>query len=314
MNDQLQVIDEPGRSKTALPQQTRHRESWIDRQLTIADRYRVQQLVGRGGMAEVYLSCDTILKRPVAIKILRPERIHEPGMIQRFRQEARAMAGLTHPGIVTILDAGTLATDLSRNSAGRPYIVMEYLNGVTLRKLLCKYPAETRRFDVNEALRVIKAVLNTLAYSHSEGVVHGDVTAANVMITADRDVKLIDFGSSSHLVTDADATMPLALDATMRYVSPERLQGELFDTRADVYSAGCILYELLSGRTPFEGSSPVDLAYQHVYEQPKAPSMYNSNISAALDQVVLRALAKRPDLRHASAEHFRRYLSAAESK
>lgn len=277
----------------------------------IGERYRVSKLLGRGGMAEVYLARDVILHRKVAIKILRPERVDEPGMIDRFQREARSVANLDHPGIVSILAAGdSLVSDPESDLVNRPYIVMEYINGRTVHTLLKEQSHVSTPLDIDKALQITSKVLSALGYSHGHRVVHGDVTATNVMLTTKGEVKLIDFGSSAQVVTEAGATMPLAHDATLRYVSPERAQGELFDTRADLYSAGCLLYELLTGRTPFEGSSPVDLAYQHVHQRPQPPSRYRSQISPKLDAIVLRSLAKVPEARHDSAEHLRSELAA----
>jgi len=281
----------------------------------IGERYRVSQLLGRGGMAEVYLARDIILNRKVAIKILRPERVDEPGMIERFQREARSVANLDHPGIVSILAAGdSLVSAPESNLLDRPYIVMEYIKGHTVRSLLKDQTSTSSPLSIDRAIQITSKVLSALGYSHDHRVVHGDVTATNVMLTTKGEVKLIDFGSSAQVVTEAGATMPLAHDATLRYVSPERAQGELFDTRADLYSAGCLLYELLTGRTPFEGSSPVDLAYQHVHQRPKPPSRYRSQVGPKLDAVVLRALAKAPDARHHSAAHLRGELAAVQSQ
>ena len=295
----------------AQPPQTRSGDTRDGDHRLTRGRYHVSELLGHGGLAEVYLAHDTVLDRQVAIKVLRAERLHEPGMVDRFQQEAETIAGLDHPGIVSVLDFGdNFVTDPQSDLVGRPYIVMEYLDGATLQARLNEQTSAPAALSVDEALRIMSQVLASLAYGHGQGVVHGDVTATNVMLTTTGLVKLIDFGSSAQVVTEKGATMPLAHDATLRYVPPERAQGELFDARADLYSAGCLLYELLTGRTPFAGPSPVDLAHQHVHQQPEPPSTYRQQIDPELDAVVLRSLAKSPKARHQSAQDFLNELCA----
>lgn len=279
----------------------------VDRRLS--DRYQVEKLLGRGGMANVHLARDTYLDRMVAIKTPRWDRMSHPGLVEQFRREGRAAVGLKHPGIVSILSRGDEeVTDPDGNQVQRPYMVMEYVTGATLQSLV----REEAGLAVEKALTITDEILATLSYTHAQGVVHGDLTATNVMLSAEGNVKLMDFGSS-HTFTSADSDTTQIISVTPAYGSPERNQGLASDARSDLYSAGCVLYQLLTGRVPFVGDSRVDLAYRHVYEAPQPPSTYRSAIGPHLDTVVMRALAKSPDDRYQSAQAFRQDLLAAGS-
>lgn len=271
------------------------------------ERYQVGELIGRGGMADVHLARDVNLGRAVAIKTPRADRTSEPGLVERFRREGRTGARLEHPSIVSVLGTGDDEVSTSHRGGGRcAYIVMEHVDGVTLRTLV----GAGGGLKVDEALRITGDILCALTYAHEQGVVHGDVTATNVMLSTDGAVKLMDFGSS-HAVTGSDMGETQSVDVTPAYVSPERAQGLAIDTRADLYSMGCVLYELLTGRALFAGDSAVDLAYRHVHEEPQPPSTHRPEIGAELDAVVLRALAKAPGARYQSALEFRVDLLAA---
>jgi len=263
----------------------------------IGGRYRVEELLGRGGMAEVRKGTDIRLGRTVAIKRLRTDLASDSTFQARFRREAQAAASLNHPSIVSVYDTGEeLATDGSNVS--QPYIVMEYVAGSTLRDVL----KEGRKILPERALEITSGVLGALDYSHRAGIVHRDIKPGNVMLTHAGDVKVMDFGIA-RAVSDASSTMTqtAAVVGTAQYLSPEQARGEQVDSRSDVYSAGCLLYELLCGRPPFIGESPVAVAYQHVREQAAPPSRFDADLNPELDAIVMKALAKDPAQRYESA-------------
>lgn len=267
----------------------------------LGGRYQMSDLLGRGGLTEVYLGRDTCLGRPVAIKMPRTDRSSGAHLAARFRREAHAVGRLKHPGIVAVLDTGLSALDGSE-----PYIVMERVVGSTVQERLRRRPL----LGPDAAVEITNAVLSALTYSHDHGVVHGDISARNVMVTTDGVVKVLDFGNC-RILTDASATVTQAVMGTPSYLAPEQAKGQPTDARTDLYSTGCLLYELLTGRPPFVGDSPIALAYQHVNETPQPPSRYRAGIRADLDAAVLRALAKPPDARYQEAGQFRDDLVAA---
>ena len=276
----------------------------------LGGRYEVGELVGRGGMADVHAGHDTRLGRPVAIKILRSDLARDPSFLQRFRREAQASAGLNHANIVAVYDSGEdTFVEAAGGTVDIPYIVMEFVDGQTLREIL----NEEKKVSADEACRIMMGVLSALEYSHSKGIVHRDIKPGNVMVTRGGSVKVMDFGIARALA-DVGATMTSAqaVVGTARYLSPEQAQGQSVDARTDLYSAGCVLFELLTGRAPFVGE-PVSLVYQHIGEQPQPPSLYESSVSPALDAVVLHSLAKGRDDRYQSAADFRADVLAARS-
>ena len=269
----------------------------------LGDRYQVGDVIGRGGMAEVHEGRDLRLGRRVAIKILRPDLAKDPTFQARFRREAQSAAALNHPNIVAVYDTGEdTLTDPDGQDVVVPYIVMEYVDGMTLRQLL----ASGRRLLPERALEISAGVLTALDYAHRHGIVHRDIKPANVMLTRTGDVKVMDFGiarainESGQTMTSASAVM-----GTAQYLSPEQARGEVVDARSDLYSTGVLLYELLVGRPPFTGESAVSIAYQHVSEMPTPPSQVDNGVSAEVDAVVLRSLAKRADDRYQSSIEFR---------
>ncbi len=275
----------------------------------LGGRYQVGQLIGRGGMAEVHAGHDTRLGRTVAIKMLRSDLARDPSFLARFRREAQSAAGLNHPAIVAVYDSGEdHGTESGGATVALPYIVMEYVEGRTLREILT---AETV-MDPLEAARVTEGVLDALSYSHRMGIVHRDIKPANVMLTPAGDVKVMDFGIARAIAdTAATMTQTQSVIGTAQYLSPEQAQGNPVDARSDLYSTGCLLYELLTGRTPFVGTSPVSIAYQHVGQAPQAPSVHRPGLSADLDAVVLHSLVKDRDARYQDARQFRSDLAAA---
>lgn len=264
----------------------------------LGDRYELGELLGHGGMAEVRRAQDTRLNRTVAIKMLRTDLARDASFQARFRREAQSAASLNAPSVVAVYDTGEDMLDGARV----PYIVMEYVEGQTLRELL----RSGQRLLPTRALEIIDGVLVALDYSHRHGIIHRDVKPANVMLSNNGQVKVMDFGIA-RAVADSGATMTQTANVlgTAQYLSPEQARGEVVDARSDVYSAGCLLYELLANRPPFQGESPVAVAYQHVRENPAPPSTYNSDITPGMDALVMKSLAKNPDNRYQSAAEMR---------
>ncbi|HET7397041.1 MAG TPA: Stk1 family PASTA domain-containing Ser/Thr kinase [Intrasporangium sp.] len=269
----------------------------------LGGRYELAELIGRGGMADVHLGRDTRLGRQVAIKMLRSDLARDANFLTRFRREAQSAAGLNHPSIVAIFDSGE--DELIDPQGGRhtvPFIVMEYVDGQTLRQRL----GEVHRLSPEEAIRTTEGVLDALAYSHRMGIVHRDIKPANVMITSTGTVKVMDFGIARAIAdTAATMTQTHSVVGTAQYLSPEQAQGQPVDARSDLYSTGCLLFELLTGRTPFTGDSAVAIAYQHVGEAPQPPSVWNDAVGGDLDAVTLHALAKDRETRYQDAASFR---------
>ena len=280
----------------------------IENQRVIAGRYEVGNLIGRGGMADVYEGIDTRLGRTVAIKVLKSDLANDPAFEARFRQEAQASARMGHPTIVRIYDAGEeITTDEYGNQHKYPFIVMEFVSGKLLRDLL-----HERRLTRHEALEWTTGVLTALEFSHRAGVIHRDIKSANIMITDAGQVKVMDFGIA-RAISDSSATQAhtSGIVGTAQYFSPEQAKGEQVDARTDLYSTGVLLYEMLCGRPPFKGESAVSVAYQHVSEAVIPPSQFDSSISPELDAVVLKGLAKDREERFQTAEEFREHLIAA---
>lgn len=278
---------------------------------TVGGRYELGELLGRGGMAEVRKGTDTRLGRVVAVKRLRTDLASDATFQARFRREAQSSASLNHPAIVSVYDTGeerTLQPDGSDEVV--PYIVMEYVAGRTLRDIL----REGRKILPERALEITSGVLSALDYSHRAGIIHRDIKPGNVMLTPSGDVKVMDFGIA-RAMSDAQSSMTqtAAVVGTAQYLSPEQARGETVDSRSDVYSAGCLLYELLTGRPPFVGDSPVAVAYQHVREPAVPPSRHEDDLTPEIDAIVMKALAKRVEDRYQSAAQMRadieRYLA-----
>ncbi|NIZ90748.1 Stk1 family PASTA domain-containing Ser/Thr kinase [Kineococcus rubinsiae] len=268
----------------------------------LGGRYEVGSLLGRGGMAEVHVARDTRLGRTVAVKLLRADLARDPSFQARFRREAQSAASLNHSSIVAVYDTGAdPSPQPGGGSVDLPYIVMEYVEGRTLRDML----KTDHPLALSESLKITEGVLAALEYSHRMGIVHRDIKPANVMITPAGEVKVMDFGIA-RAVSDSSATLTQtsAVMGTAQYLSPEQARGEQVDARSDLYSAGCLLYEVLTGRPPFVGDAPVAVAYQHVSEQPRPPSALEPGIPPAVDHVVLMALSKDREHRYQSAADF----------
>jgi beta-lactam-binding protein with PASTA domain/predicted Ser/Thr protein kinase len=275
----------------------------MDEPRRLGGRYELGSVLGRGGMAEVHLAHDTRLGRTVAVKTLRADLARDPSFQARFRREAQSAASLNHPAIVAVYDTGEDYVD----GVSLPYIVMEYVDGSTLRELL----HSGRKLLPERTLEMTIGILQALEYSHRSGIVHRDIKPANVMLTRTGQVKVMDFGIA-RAMGDAGMTMTqtAAVIGTAQYLSPEQAKGETVDARSDLYSTGCLLYELLTVRPPFVGDSPVAVAYQHVREEPQPPSVFDPEITPDMDAIVLKALTKDPDYRYQSADEMRADIEA----
>jgi beta-lactam-binding protein with PASTA domain/predicted Ser/Thr protein kinase len=270
----------------------------------IGGRYEIGELLGYGGMAEVHKGRDVRLGRDVAVKVLRADLARDPSFQNRFRREAQAAAGLNHPSIVAVYDTG----EDDGPEGPTPYIVMEYVEGQTLREVL----KTQGQLPPQQAMEITAEVCAALDFSHRSGIVHRDIKPGNVMITHAGAIKVMDFGIARALADNAaTVTATAAVIGTAQYLSPEQARGESVDARSDVYSTGCLLYELLTGHPPFTGDSPVAIAYQHVRENPQVPSSVNHVVPPALDSIVMKALAKNPLNRYQTAAEMRIDLQRA---
>ena len=275
----------------------------------VGGRYEVGHLLGYGGMAEVHLGRDVRLGRRVALKILRSDLARDPSFQTRFRREAQSAGSLNHPSIVAVYDTGEDA--IPNGNGGSeivPFIVMEYVEGRTLREVLS---TETR-LEPDRAMEIVAEICAALDFSHRHGIIHRDIKPGNVMITKTGAVKVMDFGIARAMADEAATmTQTASVIGTAQYLSPEQARGETVDARSDVYSTGCLLYELITGPPPFQGDSPVAVAYQHVRESAPVPSSINPGVPRALDSIVMKALAKNPMNRYQSAADMRADLQRA---
>jgi serine/threonine-protein kinase len=267
----------------------------------LGGRYRLGQVIGRGGMAEVRHGTDVRLDRDVAVKVLRADLASDPAFHSRFRREAQSAAALDAPSIVAVYDTG-------EDARGVPWIVMEYVDGRTLRDVL----TTEGRLLPQRALEIAVDICSALEVAHRAGIVHRDIKPANVMLTSRGEVKVMDFGIARAAAgNESTMTSTESVIGTAAYLSPEQARGEHVDARSDIYSTGCLLYELVTGSPPFTGDSPVAVAYQHVREDPKPPSEFDPALSKDVDAVVLKAMAKNPANRYQSADEMREDLLRA---
>jgi beta-lactam-binding protein with PASTA domain/predicted Ser/Thr protein kinase len=263
----------------------------------LSERYELGEVLGYGGMSEVHRGLDTRLSRDVAIKVLRADLARDPQFQMRFRREAQNAAALNHPAIVAVYDTGETQSEFGP----LPYIVMEFVDGQTLREIV----KTTGPMSQQRVIEVMADVCAALDFSHRHNIIHRDVKPANIMINRAGAVKVMDFGIARALGEGQNVTQTAAVIGTAQYLSPEQARGEPVDARSDVYAVGCVLFELLTGEPPFTGDSPVAVAYQHVREDPRAPSELNPDVSPALDAIVLKALSKNPINRYQSAAEMR---------
>ncbi len=291
---QLPVPEDSGREPEPASAAAVHSAAQTPGVRLLSGRYSLGEVLGYGGMAEVYRARDVRLERDVAIKILREDLARDPSFQNRFRREAQAAAALNHPMIVAVYDTGSD----DRHSPPLPYIVMEYVEGRTLREVLL----HEGRLTQNRAIEIIIDVCAALDNSHRQSIVHRDIKPGNVMISRDGSVKVMDFGIARAVAqSTATVTQTAAVMGTAQYLSPEQARGEKVDARSDLYSAGVVLYELLTGQPPFQGDSPLAVAYQHVGEDAVPPSDIERDLSPEVDAVVMKALAKNPANRYQSA-------------
>ncbi|WP_431972448.1 Stk1 family PASTA domain-containing Ser/Thr kinase [Nocardia sp. bgisy134] len=264
----------------------------------LSSRYELGEIIGFGGMSEVHKARDLRLSRDVAIKVLRADLARDPTFYLRFKREAQNAAALNHPAIVAVYDTGEAEVD----GGPLPYIVMEYVDGDTLRDIVRgKGPLPPRR-----AMEIVADVCAALDFSHKAGIVHRDMKPANIMINRAGAVKVMDFGIARALADSSNPmTQTAAVIGTAQYLSPEQARGETVDARSDVYSVGCVLFEILTGEPPFTGDSPIAVAYQHVREDPRLPSHVYSGVPRELDSVVLKAMSKNPANRYQTAAEMR---------
>jgi serine/threonine-protein kinase len=269
-----------------------------DNRRRLAGRYSVERSVGHGGMAQVYEGTDTVLGRTVAIKVLAPQYARDDAFVARFRREAQAAAKLNHPGVVSVYDTGS--------DDGVHYIVMEYVAGRTLAQVL----EQEGRLQPERAAEIAAQVAHALSFAHAAGIIHRDVKPANIMLAPSGGVKVMDFGIARALSSQT-LTQTATVLGTASYLSPQQAQGEAVDARSDIYSLGVVLYEMLTGRPPFTGDTPVAVAYKHVRENPRLPSELVPEVSPELDAVVMKALAKNPANRYATASEMAEDLERA---
>ncbi|MGH2739295.1 MAG: Stk1 family PASTA domain-containing Ser/Thr kinase [Actinomycetota bacterium] len=254
----------------------------------LGGRYEIGAALGEGGMAKVFRGTDTVLGRTVAVKVLAPQFAKDKQFVERFRREAQAAAALNHPNVVSVYDTG--------DQGIVHFIVMEYVEGATLAETIGRDgPLHPER-----AIEIGEAVGRALGAAHAAGVIHRDVKPGNIMLTKDGEVKVMDFGIARAVSTDS-VTQTATVLGTASYLSPEQAQGETVDGRSDIYSLGCVLYELLTGRPPFVGDTPVSVAYKHVNEPPIPPRTLNGDVPPGLEQIVMKSLAKNAANRFQSA-------------
>ena len=271
----------------------------VTAQTLLGGRYLVESELGRGGMATVFKGTDTVLGRPVAVKVLSPQYSGDANFVTRFRREAQAAARLNHPNLVSVYDTGT--------DDGTHFIVMEYVEA----KTLADYLAGGGRIMPERSIEIAEAVCDALSVAHEHGIIHRDIKPANIMITSKGDVKVTDFGIA-RVISGADTlAQTAAVLGTASYLSPEQAQSQPVDQRSDIYSLGVALYEMVTGRPPFSGDSPVMVASKHVLEQPTPPSKLNSDVSPELEAVIMKAMAKNPDNRYQDADEMKADLERA---
>jgi serine/threonine-protein kinase len=259
------------------------------------DRYELQQRIGRGGMADVWLARDLLLDRPVAIKVLFPEFAVDPNFVERFRREAQAAANLNHPNIVGVYDWG--------RHANTYFMAMEYVQGRTLADIL----RANRSVTSQQAAEIAIEVAGALSFAHRSGVVHRDIKPANILIGSSGSVKVADFGiaRAMNAPIESNLTQVGSVMGTATYFSPEQAQGAQPDPRSDLYSLGVVLYEMVGGRPPFTGENPVSIAYKQVHENPEPLNRLVADVPKSFEAIVAKLLAKRPEIRYQSADEVR---------
>lgn len=265
----------------------------VNDQRLYSNRYQVTHLIARGGMAMVYRAQDTLLNRPVALKILYPELSADPLFVERFRREAQAAANLSHPNIVPVFDWG--------EDRGTYFIVMELIEGTSLDEVL----RTSRTLTPSRAVSIASQVAGALGYAHRSGVVHRDVKPGNILITSDNQVKVTDFGIAQAVSSEDQLVVEGSVMGTATYFSPEQAEGAAVDGRSDVYSLGVVLFQMVCGRPPFIGDTPVEVSSQHVNSVVPLPTTLKADVPHDLEAIIMQSLAKSPGQRYQSADEFR---------
>ena len=249
--------------------------------ILLDNRYRIVDKIGVGGMADVYLGEDTLLGRQVAIKVLHANFANDDEFVTRFKREAQAAGKLNHPNIVNMYDVGF--------DQNLHYIVMEYVDGETLKKYITRHG----RLSIDEAVKFTIAIAEGLEHAHTMGIVHCDIKPHNVIITNTGRVKVTDFGIARAINATNTVMYTNSILGSAHYLSPEQASGKPVDGNTDIYSLGVVLYEMLTGRVPFEGETPIAVALKHVREKVEPPTRYNPSIPPLLEAVVMKALSKK---------------------
>lgn len=252
-------------------------------------RYEVLERIGAGGMAIVYKAKDLLLNRVVTIKVLREQFVTDEDFIRRFRREAQSAASLSHPNIVSIYDVG--------KEGDTEYIVMEYVEGRNLKEIIREYAPLSTDQSINLGRQITKAIQN----AHEHHIIHRDIKPHNILVTADGHAKVTDFGIA-RAVSSATVTHTGDIIGSVHYLSPEQAKGLLSNEQSDIYSLGIVLYELITGRVPYDGETPITIALKHLQEQPVLPSQINPRIEKEFEAVIMRAIAKSPEQRYLSAK------------
>jgi serine/threonine protein kinase len=256
---------------------------WLNKQL---GKYQVKELLGRGAMAEIYKAFQPTLERDVAIKVIHPQLADDPSFVDRFHHEAKVVAALRHPAIVQIYDFDTVDDTF--------YIVMEYVEGESLKEHLMAIHEQGERMPLDKALRLFRLVVEAVVYAHKQGVVHRDLKPSNVLLTAEGLPVLTDFGLSKIIRGERRDDLVGVIAGTPMYMSPEQGSGEAGDERSDIYSLGVMLYELTTGVPPFNGDDPLDIILKHLEEPFPPPRSINPDIPPSVEQIIERALDKNP--------------------
>ena len=265
----------------------------------IGNRYIVRKSIGEGGMADVYLAYDAILKREVAIKVLRGELNEDPINLQRFQREASAITNLSHPNIVEVYDVG--------ETNKKNYIVMEYVPGKTLKQLIKQRGA----INTTEAINIMKQLVSATAHAHHNDIIHRDIKSQNVLIKDDGTVKLSDFGIASTGDSNQQLTQTDTVMGSVHYLAPELARGKPATVQSDIYSLGIVFFEMLTGDVPFHADTAVQIALKHMHDDIPSVRAFNPNIPQSVENIILRATAKEPEQRYGSADSFLYILSSS---
>ncbi|MGI6550341.1 MAG: Stk1 family PASTA domain-containing Ser/Thr kinase [Syntrophomonadales bacterium] len=264
----------------------------------LQNRYELLEKIGDGGMATVYKARCTLLDRIVAVKILKEEYARDATLVQKFKSEAQAAARLSHPNIVNVFDVG--------EDNGANFIVMEYIEGTNLKE----YIQETGPLSPDEAVLIALMICDGLTRAHEKGLIHRDIKPHNILLTRDGTAKVADFGIA-RAANSVTITYSGDMVGSVHYVSPEQARGEPVNNTSDIYSLGCVLYEMVTGRVPFDADSPVTVALKHIHERPVPPSVINDAVSSALEEVIMTAMEKKPVYRYQSAKDMKQALAGS---